>query len=524
MMATKARQDAGNTCLMISADEKYDALTPEELEALVPGEMRAFYRDLERRCKRFQPEHFVPAVISLMRGQLERGKFANAPYHQIALMIEANCAFTRGQNNDQLDWSAYAKIKNIFHDRPDSGVVAAIRRGIDWFILAMQREQLELQKGHSPYDVSNSLDLYVHDQLAAEMETELGMSPERWVSVSLANWSTACKPEVVVIRPVIEGSDKTNLTVSEAELKHVLTRMSRTPSEIGERFKRLRETTPPIFHSHIRSTFWDRPFIRFSEAYCSPFPGIAFRSMFSELYRVAKGCNSFDPAFSNSMESVVERTIGFIPEANRVWTNRDLESATVGKSCDFLVEADEYNLFVECKAVSFTRNRVIPDVVEHDGSTRALQKGHIQIQRTCKEYNESGIRGLLSRRDVPNIGFVVTFGDIPFANAPWYYKRFLKARVDRKIGHEDKPDFAGRGIPFSMSLEMLQVLVVYLRDSGKNLLDTVREYGSIDYVVTGDWDAFISQRLKKSSNSDSGLPFVRANNDMAISRLLPTAE
>lgn len=499
----------------------YDDLSPDELDALASREARYFYDSLEMRCKRFQPAHFIPTVTKLMREQIRKGKYVYAPVHQVAMMIEAVCAYTRGQNNDQLNWPRYVKIKNIFHDKKEPALHAAIKRGVDWFIPVMQREQLELQRGQSVYDVSNALDLYTDKNLADEMECELGMLPERWVSVSLAIWSIISKQEIVTIRPVINPEEKNQIALSENELKHVLSRLSRSSEEIGRRFKELRQQTAPKFHSHIRSTFVDKPFVSIGDGYCSPIPGVAFRGMFAELYRVARDCPSFDPAFSNAMEHVVEKTLYLIPEANRIWTNKEIEPRSHGRSCDFIVSADGYLLLVECKATSFTRDIVIPKIMENDGSTRKIQSGHIQIHQTCKKYRENGLDGLVQQRDVPVIGLVITFGAIPFSNAPWYYDRFIKDRVERKLGDQGHFEFAGRRIPFSLSLEMLQVLVVYLRDSGVTLLDAVHDYCSEQYVVTGDWDAYLEKRLDNESDSGSGLPFVRKNNGLVFSRILP---
>lgn len=491
----------------------FDSLTAEEMEAMVPRESREFYGQLEKLCKRFQPVRFIPSIVTYMRGKMAEGKYVAAPAFQIAYLIEGVCAYTRGQNDDPLSMRSYAKLRGLLQNREDPALYAVIKRSIDWFMRVMYREQMELQQGRSPYEASNALELYRDATLAAEITNILGVSPVKWVSLCLGVYSTTLKSPNGTISGVIPDSEKSKIAITEAEIRLVLDRMSMTPREIGKNFLQKREQIDEKYHPHIRSPFIRRPFIALKDGqYNCPFPGPAYRSMFSELYEVAKEqCPSFQRAFSPAMESIVKQTIECMPGVNRIYTSVEIEAATNEKSCDFIFEGDNFTAFIECKAASFNRDLLMPSTVRTDNSTLKIQKAHKQLAESVRQYKANGLGGLVKPRDVELIGITITYGDIPSSNASWYYDQFIRENICKELGEDATRLFAHTEVPINLSLEVFQVLTVYLRSKKWTLIQSIKKYCERPYVVNGEMKTFLNAEMAELDDPDAGLPFVRAN-------------
>ena len=485
--------------------------TDPALELRVRTSSRQFYEELEKRCKRFQPNHFIPTIISIMRNCKLKHRYVYAPPFQVGLMIEANCTYSRLSNNDILTWPRYAKIKNIFHNTEEPALLHLINHDMGNFMLVLHRQQIELQKSIEKPDIARFYHLYAKEgaipKLSFAMECVEGITPRNWLMAAMAIYSAAkTDPHGKVIAPT-EGVDQVG-TLNKSSVERFLAKASFTPEEIATRFKELRSTTQPAFHNCIRSVFIERPLIKLGQnAYATPFPNILLHFASDGLYGILASLPEFSHEFGEAMRCFTSRTARHIPDNRLQLEDTKLEQICDGKSCDIVIELTDSILLIESKTSAFQRNIITPATIARDNSTTKIKKAIDQLISTATNIRNGKLNSYGVSSNKPIYAIVTTFGDIPFVNAPWYYDRFIKTpENDSAIATL----FASK--PITVSIRCFELLVMMLKTVGKSLVQLCTSREELGYAVTGDWDAY----LERIANEQSGiveLPYVQEDLD-----------
>jgi hypothetical protein len=395
------------------------------------------YEALEAVVKRFPPDQFGPSMIKLMRHYQDIKKFAFGPPHRVAMAIEANCAYAREYHRDLFTKESYRKVMNVLHREEDPAMLHLAGSDFTLFMLSMYREQLELQAEWSKLELARYYRLYVKDNplpnIATEFFERFGLSIEEWAKASMVLFSmSVSRPngQIFLNSPIaVDG-----VRVKPDSVEFYLRQACFTPQEVGSRFRRLRAEIGADSHALIRSSFLERPLIRFdAQRVFAPFPALVFQFTEWGLYRLIHDLPSFAKDFGRAVQSYVGELVQFLPGVRRVLTDLELEAHSPQKSCDFLLEFGSYVLLVEAKAAFFSRNFLTKEKILDDNSTHKTAKALEQLYVTAYDLQKGLFQSLGIDSRKPVYGIVATFGHIPFANAPWYYETFLLAAAESKL-------------------------------------------------------------------------------------------
>lgn len=474
---------------------------------------RHFLAELERHTKRFQPSHFAPAVVRIMKSYHDSGQYPHAPQFQVGLMIEANGAFSRRESNDTLDRRRYAQMKNTFLLDENPAQVELLQRDFGSFMLIMHRQQMELQRGFSKTALSRYWRLFAKDDavppLSAEYLSKYGLTVQEWLKACFAIFAAALNSKDGRIVLVAPPPPEQRLAIRWEAILLCAEHSSLTPSEIGLRFKNLHQSTQPKFHHCIRSVFVEHPLIRFGEGrFVAPFPALIFHRAGNGIYRLGQNCPSFAQEFGGTLQRYVDLIGSELPQGTIALRSDVMEKVCPGKSCDLLIEFPDHLLLVESKPASFTREIICPDTIPDDNSTRKCVRGLVQLYETAYEVKNGTFSryGVLSGK--PIYGIVTTFEDIPFVNASWYFDRYLLPEAQKKLPAEVLASNAMSEKPTVLGMEAFELLAITMRARGKSFVDLRREKEETGYAMTGDWDAHLLNLLRNADKKGEELPHV----------------
>jgi hypothetical protein len=183
-----------------------------------------------------------------------------------------------------------------------------------------------------------------------------------------------------------------------------------------------------------------------------------------------------------------------------------MQNSLTGKSCDFLLETKDTIILVECKACSFTANRLTLNAIEKTNSTGQVAKGLIQLYTTAKDLENGKYEKYSINHNKETIGIVVTFGEIPSANSDWYFEEFFLKKADTKLNENIYPSKQMSRRPLVLDISGFEKLINTLNSDGKTLqelYDNKEEHG---YHKTGDWGVWLDlQRQEKTDKLPSFL-------------------
>jgi hypothetical protein len=399
---------------------------------------------------------------------------------------------------------------NDFHANEDPALATLLKQDFGNFFLVLHRQQMELQRSVAKTDIARFYRLFIAEsplrELGAEMKDRDSISPEAWLKSCLAVYCALFgnQGNRVKINP---GRPFPGVDLDPKDVQVFLRHASYTPQQIGERFRQLREETQPKFHSCIRSVFAERPLIDFGNGlYQAPFPAILFHFGAEGLYRRLLNLRSFSREFGTAVRQYVDRIAGYFPEVQLQLRDKELEKASRTKSCDVLLELPSHIILIESKTTEFSRNIIIPSTIANDNSTLKISDAIEQIYCTARDVRDGVFQRLGVSPRKPIWAVVSTFGDIPFANAPWYFDRYLGPAA--KGSEEDRKLVSGRPVVISLGcLELLATVMTLTRSSLPELFNRREQLG---YGATGDWGAFLGG-LARDVKQKHLLPHVQSD-------------
>jgi len=460
------------------------------------------YDALERKLKRHAPRDYIIWMSKrFAESWLDNKKFVQTPPHRIIHSIEANCAYWKKGYREPVTWDAVAKIMNIYHAFVDTYQLNTISESLERFFLMMHREQIPLQKRSSWSNFLRSWVLFVQDDSMAKSRRKFyssyGITMEQWVKVCFLCWMISFQEAGSSF--LIKMVENPEIKIAQETLKTFLKYSARSPEEIGHYFLSMRKNEPYKFHSLIRSCFFETPIVKFSDdSIVVPHTHLLFLHSGDGLYRLAQKLDVFASEFSDSFEKYVRRVLDSLNGMTKIIGSKMMESTATGKSSDFLVETENTVILVECKACSFTANRLTNAVIEKDNSTGKVAKGLVQLYASAKDLQNGSFKKHGIDRNKATIGIVVTFGEIPSANSEWYFEEFFLKRADDKLNKVIYPSRQMTRRPIVIDVSGLEKLVLTLNSSKRTLQGLYDKKQAEGYHRTGEWGIWLS------SQSDSG--------------------
>ncbi len=478
--------------------------------------MIRFYDALEKAVKRYRPDAYIPYVTRLFRDRRidQRRRYYLPPY-RLLHSIEANCAFHKSGYSETPDWSAIARIMNVYTQHPDVIQAGAISGNLERFVLMMWREQMVLQQYESWQYIARVWELFVESPKMSDISTLLKQTYDltctEWIQLCFLTWAAAkSNPKSSFSKRTMLGYEGS--PVRESALDAFLRFSSQSPRQIGERFHANRKEYSPKYHSLIRPVFLEYPIVAFDGgAMESPHEGLLFQHSGTGLYRLCRDIPDFYGAFSHGFERYVETLLTYMKERGTLLREAELQKVRKGKTCDFLLDTPDSIILIECKACMQTSNFVTDAAILNDNSTGKVAKGLLQIAATARDI-ASGVFTPLGIDATKNVlGIIVTFGDIPFANSAWYFDTFFSGRLKGDTPNGLLPAGKMTKKPIVISVSVLQTLVRVLNTIDTSFAALYAEKEKQSYFVVGDWDPYLTQLLRTYKGKIAGLPHVDRN-------------
>ena len=171
------------------------------------------------------------------------------------------------------------------------------------FVRIAHREQMELQYRHGEDDFARILTIYAQPgslpRSSRAFRAKYKLTPRQWVRLCFLAATAAENSPVGLFlsETIIDYIRQSNLSedIPEEAVRSFLELSTRTPSQIGARFRYERKKLPPYLHSSIRSVLLEAPLIAIGrdpvghEAMVLMIKDLMFRHGGEGLYRLMKG-------------------------------------------------------------------------------------------------------------------------------------------------------------------------------------------------------------------------------------------
>ena len=507
---------------MDKTDETNDLPTLAEAKS----NRRQFYQDLERLLKKHQPVEYAPYAARRLRQSWGQDKLmAQSPPHYLLHSIEANCCYARGHRNVPVDYNRLARVMNVYHKYPDPLQIMAAATNIIHFGLALYREQMEIQRAFVREDLARTWELFIADKplplLSREFATKYGLTFDDWLRLCIVTFAVANADERGCFTQQKVASYE-HLHVGPSGIESFFSQSSLKPDEIGQRYRNERNSVPLHCHSLVRSVFLEYPMIDFGGGRTlAPHPPLILRHSSEGLYRLTKDLPSFDIEFGKAVEHYIGKVLGFCHDKSGLLTSKDLEDSQKGKTCDFVLDTPDVVVLVESKATSFGARFFTETAIRQDGSTAKVARGMEQLYATAYDIAQGDLRKLGIDHNKPILGIVVSFGELPFANSDWYFENAFLARVADHLRAPVYPSCTMTRRPMVISVPTLELMIQAANSTHSSMLSLYDSKALENYVLTGDWDAYLRSKLQALGEQVEQLPFLREDFEAFFETLGP---
>jgi hypothetical protein len=244
------------------------------------------------------------------------------------------------------------------------------------------------------------------------------------------------------------------------------------------------------------SVFFQYPLIAYDDGYyLVVHPTLVFNQALDGLYRACEELcgETFHSEFADSFERYVGLVLGELAGDNPLYTESEIQAASPGRACDFAVECTDCTVLVECKSVRYSATLLTENAIAKDNSTGKVADGFEQIHLTARRIRNGSLDGVLRNSRKPIFGFVVTFGDLRFANSPQYLSKFIMPRS--KLSNQEHWYAPLECEPQVTSVGTLEAMVIVANHQSLSPAELVRAKLSEDYYAAGDWPAYLNSYM-----------------------------
>lgn len=448
---------------------------------------------LEKKAKRIEPCKFIPYIVNIFHNPPKN--ILIAP-HTVLQVIEANCAYHKSGYSEDMTWKKFADIVNLNKRLEDENdfYLWSIHHRIGLFFQFIARIQFEAQRtGFNKLHLSRYWKLFYDNnstpKLFEKFSEKFGISIEKWFLCSICMFSFFHKS--FIGDPNIKIPPEIN--VNNNDVSRYLDLSVYSVEEIKQNYFDVRKDISREFHFLIRSAFMERPIVKLDDGrIVAPIPKLIFRHMGYKLRAMFETIDINGHCVANSFEKYTEMLLNNLSSLINLYSSNELEAlCNPYKSCDFILITPTENILIECKAVDYRVRTLTKDAIHNCNAFSKIQKAIDQINSTLKNIQTKKLKIKELDKTKPFLKIVVTFGEMPGFNSDWVLNELLsKERLDIKSSSEN----LNTTKPLIISIEGLEKLIMYIENSGKSLIDIYNSKQEQGYSLTGDWDAFLTNK------------------------------
>lgn len=457
---------------------------------------------LEKKAKRIKPYKFIPYIIDLFNNPPKN--IFIAP-HTILQAIETNCAYQKREYDEDITFEKFADIINLNKSLEDENdfYLWSIHHRIDLFFQFIARIQFEAQNtGFNKQYLSRYWKLFFDNNFTPKLfdkfSEKFGISVEKWFLCSIGMFSFFHKSLIgnsnIKIPPEINVNDN--------DISRYLDLSVYSEEEIKRNYFDARKGIPYEFHFLIRSIFMERPILKLNAGQIvAPIPKLIFRHMGYKLKAMFEAIDTNEHCLADSFEKYTEMVLNNLSSLIKLYPNNELETlSNPDKSCDFLLITPTENILIECKAVDFKVKTLTKNAIYNCNAFSKIQKAIVQIDSTLRNIKTKKIEIKELDKTKPFLKIVVTFGEMRGFNSDWLLNELLsKERLDIKSSSGD----LNTTNPVIISIEGLEKLIMYIESSDKSLIDIYNAKQEQGYCLTGDWDAFLTNKAGELDGNEN---------------------
>lgn len=486
-------------------------------DSRLTAEARAdrFYSGLQRLLKRYDPRDFGPVVAGMVFDLVNRPYYWRYyPLHHLVHAIEANCAYHKPPRRRAVTGRHIDQVMNQYHGYYDPYLQHALQEleSPESSILAMARQQFPYLGSLRGTELARCLLLFVQGDplpgMAARFAAKHGFTMHDWVYMTVLVHGCVLERRPPVTSPA-NYLDSDISSIPRSAVVPFFKMSSLSPSEVAQSYRSARERFPTYLHIFIPSAFLEYPLVAYDDGtYLVVHPTLILRHAIDGLYRVCEDVDSdlFHSEFADSFERYVGEILNQLPNVNRVWTESEVQAVSPGPTCDYVVDHHDCVLLVECKSTRYSATLLTQNAVAGDNSTGKVAEGFEQIRHTALRLHAGELRTLLGSSAKPLYGFAVTFGDLRFANSPWYVQTFIIPRMH--LSDQGQWSTPLDVEPQVVSVGTLEDIVITLNQQTLSPLELIRQKLSQRFSEVGDWPQYLA--AYKETASEWELPALRS--------------
>jgi hypothetical protein len=471
-------------------------------------------RMLARLFVHFNPEEVAAEAARRFRRVRTADSMRQNPPHCMIHAIESACAYFTPLDHRPMDSAMFDGLMSSLMgiDEPTMTALAA-RDGLMSLMAYMHRSQLDLQRELWTVPLGRAEMLFADPaalpKISDAFQQRFGLSPRQWVQMAfLAYAATGLSSSQLGFDEAYIGR-LAESDVPVAAAHSFLNEVSRTPKQIGEAYRALRQLNaaePAVapWKWYQRPAFLTQhPIIRFPTGWGVPAPSLLF-PLFNELLhaRLAEvATGELREELSDRFTAYIQRVFEHQLPGCSIVTERSLRGQ--GKVADLAIDLPNAVLVIEAKSIVFERKALTEQALT-SGPPTEIVDGAIQVAETAQRIvaGECASSGL--PRDKPIVGAIATLGSLPHGNADALFDSGADEFAKRGLsGPALTPALLGR--PIVLGNEALELLAVYLRSSPNGLPGLVAEKSKANIHAVGDWPLFLSRKVQGGKNHDLGL-------------------
>jgi len=450
---------------------------------------------LEKIVKKIKPNKLIPYIVNTFNNPPKN--ILIAP-HTVLQVIEANCAYHKIGYDEDMTWDKFANIINLNRRLEDENefYLWSIHHRIDLFFQFITRIQLEAQRtGSNKQHLSRYWELFYDNdytpKLFDEFSEKFGISIERWFLCSICMFAFFHKSFIghsnIKIPPEIN--------VNNNDISRYLELSAYSVEEIKRRYFDVRKGVSREFHFLIRSAFMERPIVNLDDdRIVAPIPKLIFRHMGRKLREMFETVDIDGRYVADSFERYTGMVLNNLSSLIKLYSNDELEKLSEPeKSCDFLLITSTENILIECKAVDFRVRTLTEAAICNCNAFSKVKKAIDQINCTLENIQTKKLKINELDTTKPFLKIVVTFDEMPGFNSEWISNALLSKDSDFKNPSGNLNTIK----PIIISIESLELLVMYIESSSKPLIEIYNSKQEQGYFLTGDWDAFLANKTRE---------------------------
>lgn len=471
-------------------------------------------RMLARLFVHFNPEEVAAEAARRFRRMRTGDSMRQNPPHCMIHAIESACAYFNPFDYRRMDSAMFDGLMSSLMGIDEPTMTALVEQhGLMSLMAYMHRSQLDLQRELWTVPVGRAEVLFADPaalpKISKAFAQRFGLTPRQWVQMAfLAYPATGLKSDRLGFdEPYIAKLADSDVPVAAAH--GFLNEVSRTPKQIGEAYRALRQLNaaePAVapWKWYQRPAFLTQhPIIRFPTGWGVPAPSLLIplfnELLYARLAEVATG--ELREELSDRFTAYIQRVFEHQVPGCRIAIERSLRGQ--GKVADLAIELPNAVLVIEAKSIVFERKALTEQALT-SGPPTEIVDGAIQVAETAKRIvaGECPSSGL--PRDKPIVGAIATLGSLPHGNADALFDSGADEFAKRGLsGPTLTPALLCR--PIVLGNEALESLAVYLKARPDGLPALVEEKAKTNIHSAGDWPLFLNRKIQGGRPHDLSL-------------------